>query len=211
MSISVSIVEDDRRLRESLAILIDGTGELQCVSTHRSGEEALRHLPAKKPHVVLMDINMPGMSGIDCVRKIKAVLPETQILMLTVCEDSEQIFQSLTAGASGYLLKRTPPAKILEAIGEVSRGASPMSGKIARAVVEYFQNRKPFPGDEEPLSKREQEILDLLAQGYRAKEIAQKLSISFDTVHTHLRNIYSKLRVHSQTEAVIKYLRKQTD
>lgn len=210
MSITVSIVEDDKRLRESLAILIDGTGSLECASTHRNAEDALRRLPGKKPNVVLMDINLPGMSGIDCVREVKAVLPETQILMLTVCEDSEQIFDALTAGASGYLLKRTPPARILEAIEEVSRGASPMSGKIARAVVEYFHKRRTFSPDEEPLSKREQEILDLLAQGYRAKEIAQNLSISFDTVHTHLRNIYSKLHVHSQTEAVIKYLRKQS-
>lgn len=210
MSITVSIVEDDKRLRESLAVLVNGTPSLECVSTHRNAEDAVRQIPAKAPDVVLMDINLPGMSGIECARKVKAMLPGTQILMLTVCEDSEQIFDALTVGASGYLLKRTPPAKILEAIEEVSRGASPMSGKIARAVVEYFHKRKTFSPDEEPLSRREQEILDLLAQGYRAKEIAQNLSISFDTVHSHLRNIYSKLHVHSQTEAVIKYLRKQS-
>lgn len=207
MPITVSIVEDDKRLRESLSILIDGTGELKCLSTFRNAEEALRQLPSLKPDVVLMDINLPGMSGIECVRKLKEILPDTRILMLTVAEDSEQIFDSLSAGANGYLLKRTPPAKILESIQEVSRGASPVSGKIVRAMVEYFHKRRRFSPDDEPLSKREREVLDLLAQGYRAKEIAQKLFISTDTVNTHLRNIYSKLQVHSQTEAVIKYLR----
>src|SRR5436190_10793560 len=139
ITIKVSIVEDDRRLRESLAVLIDGTRELRCVSTHRNAEEALQQIPLKKPDVVLMDINLPNMSGIECVQKLKAAMPKTQILMLTMAEDNERIFDSLTAGANGYLLKRTPPAKILEAIEEVHRGAAPMSGQIARIVVEHFQ------------------------------------------------------------------------
>ncbi|MGI8967166.1 MAG: LuxR C-terminal-related transcriptional regulator, partial [Limisphaerales bacterium] len=174
----------------------------------RNAEEALQQIPLKKPDVILMDINLPNMSGIECVRKLKAIFPKIQVLMLTMAEDNEKIFESLTAGANGYLLKRTPASKILEAIEEVYRGASPMSGQIARIVVEHFQKRKTFSSEEESLSKREQEILDLLAEGYRGKEIAQKLSISFDTVHTHLQNIYEKLHVHSRTEAVIKYLRK---
>jgi len=206
--IHVSIVEDDRRLRESLSVLIDGTRELRCVSTHRNAEDALAQIPTKKPDVILMDINLPNLSGIECVQKLKNLLPSTQILMLTMVEDRERIFESLTAGASGYLLKRTPPVKILEAIEEVYRGASPMSGQIARIVVEHFQKRKKISPEEEPLSRREQEILELLAEGYRGKEIAAKLSISYDTVHTHLQNIYEKLHVHSRTEAVIKYLSK---
>ncbi|MBI3191043.1 MAG: response regulator transcription factor, partial [Pedosphaera parvula] len=153
-------------------------------------------------------INLPNMSGIDCVRKLKEIMPSVQILMLTMYEDSDQIFNSLTAGASGYLLKRTPPAKILDAIKEVRNGASPMSGKIARIVVQYFHKVTAAAPDKEKLSKREEEILELLAKGYRYKEIADSLSISFDTVRSHLRNIYEKLHVSSRTEAVVKYLAK---
>lgn len=208
MAINVSIVDDEEGIRESLATLINGAEGFHCVSTHGSAEEAIKEIPLKKPDVVLMDINLPNMSGIECVRKLKAAAPEIQILMLTMYEDSDQIFNSLTAGASGYLLKRTPHEKLLEAIEEVRRGASPMSGKIARIVVQYFQNMQAAKPEKETLSKREQEILDLLAKGYRYKEIADTLGISFDTVRSHLRNIYDKLHVSSRTEAVVKYLSK---
>jgi len=208
MPITVSIIEDDRRVRESLAVLINGADNLRCLSTHATGEEALQEIGHKQPDVVLMDINLPGISGIECVRKLKAQAPKLQILMLTMYEDDEKVFQSLVAGASGYLVKRTSPAELLRAIGEVYTGASPMSGKIARTVVEYFQKLKTDSPRQQYLSKREEEILNLLAKGYRYKEIADTLSISFETVRSHLKNIYDKLHVHSRTEAVVKYLRK---
>jgi DNA-binding NarL/FixJ family response regulator len=207
MAISVSIVEDDAGIRESIAVLIDGSPGFRCLSTHATAEEALRKIPANPPDVILMDINLPGMSGVECVQKLRALLPRLHVLMLTMYEDGDLIFKSLTAGASGYLLKRTPPAKLLEAIEEVHRGASPMSGKIARIVVQHFQNLKPASPETEQLTPRENETLELLAKGYRYKEIADKLGISFDTVRSHLRNIYDKLHVHSRTEAVVKYLR----
>jgi DNA-binding NarL/FixJ family response regulator len=208
MPINVSIIEDDTRIRESLAILIDGGENVRCISTHPTGEDALKHLPLKKPDVALMDINLPGMSGIECARKLKTLLPQMQILMLTMYEDNDLVFQALTAGASGYLVKRTSPANILEAIKEVYSGASPMSGKIARTVVEYFQKLQHTSPQQEHLSPREKEILDLLVKGYRYKEIADALAIGFETVRSHLKNIYEKLHVHSRTEAVVKYLQK---
>jgi len=207
MSITVAIVEDDRRVRESLSVLINGTENIRCVSSHSNGEEAIEHIVFKKPDVVLMDINLPGISGIECVRKLKAQLPQVQILMLTMYEDDEKVFQSLVAGASGYLVKRTSPSELLNAIQEVHSGASPMSGKIARTVVEYFHKQKQTSPQQEPLSRREEEILRLLSKGYRYKEIADALAISFETVRSHLKNIYDKLHVHSRTEAVVKYLR----
>lgn len=207
MLITVAIVEDDRCVRESLSILINGTENLRCVSTHSSGEEALEDILIKRPDVVLMDINLPGMSGIDCVRKLKATLPKVQILMLTMYEDDEKVFQSLVAGASGYLVKRTSPSELLNAIQDVYSGASPMSGKVARTVVEYFHKQQKTSPHEESLSRREEEILRLLAKGYRYKEIADALAISFETVRSHLKNIYDKLHVRSRTEAVVKYLR----
>jgi DNA-binding NarL/FixJ family response regulator len=206
--ITVSVIEDDQRVRESLAVLIDGADNTRCVSSYATGEAAVEDIPRKKPDVVLMDINLPGMSGIDCVRKLKAQLPRLQILMLTMYEDDEKVFQSLVAGASGYLVKRTSPAELLKAVQEVHSGSSPMSGKIARTVVEYFQTLKGQKPQQEYLSKREQEILNLLAQGYRYKEIADALSIGYETVRSHLKNIYDKLHVHSRTEAVVKYLNK---
>ncbi len=211
MPIDVSIVEDDAGIRESLATLINGASKLRCVSSHPNAEEALRDIPLKKPDVVLMDINLPRMNGIECVQRLKGLLPQLQVLMLTVFEDEDQLFKSLKAGANGYLLKRTKPAQLLEAIEEVHRGASPMSGKIARIMVQYFQQKSlqqksPASTDSVELSKREQEILDLLAKGFRYKEIADTLGISFDTVRSHLRNIYEKLHVSSRTEAVVKYL-----
>ncbi|HTV41751.1 MAG TPA: response regulator transcription factor [Candidatus Sulfotelmatobacter sp.] len=207
MLITVAIVEDDHRVRESLSVLINGTENIRCISAHSSGEEALEDIIYKKPDVVLMDINLPGMSGIDCVRKLKAASPKTQILMLTMYEDDEKVFQSLVAGASGYLVKRTSPSELLNAIQEVHSGASPMSGKVARTVVEYFHKQQSTAPHQESLSRREEEILRLLAKGYRYKEIADALAISFETVRSHLKNIYDKLHVRSRTEAVVKYLR----
>jgi DNA-binding NarL/FixJ family response regulator len=206
--ISVAIIEDDQRVRESLAVLINGTENVCCAAAYATGEAAVEDLIYKKPDVVLMDINLPGMSGIDCVRQLKAQMPKLQVLMLTMYEDDEKVFQSLVAGANGYLVKRTSPADLLKAIEEVHSGASPMSGKIARTVVEYFQKLQTVAPQQEYLSKREEEILALLVKGYRYKEIADALSIGFETVRSHLKNIYDKLHVHSRTEAVVKYLRK---
>jgi DNA-binding NarL/FixJ family response regulator len=206
LPIRVALVEDDDQVRQSLAVLIHGSDGFQCVSQHRSAEEALAGLSAAQPQVVLMDINLPGKSGVECVRQIKARQPEMLFLMLTMYEDANLIFQSLAAGANGYLLKRTPPAKLLEAIEEVQRGGAPMSSKIARIVVQHFQTQKTPASEVTDLSPREREVLDLLAKGHRYKEIADTLGISFDTVRAHLRNIYDKLHVRSRTEAVIKYL-----
>lgn len=206
MSIKISIVEDDNGIRESLRELIDSEEDLLCVSVYKKAEEALQDIQRAKPDVILMDINLPGMSGIECTQKVKELLPESQVLMLTMYEDKDQIFRCLTAGASGYLLKRTSPGRILESIREVRTGASPMSGSVARVVVQYFQERKQVVEDTQKLSKREEEILQLLAKGFRYKEIADHLGISFDTVRSHLRNIYDKLHVSSRTEAVVKYL-----
>ncbi|MEP0822763.1 MAG: response regulator transcription factor [Ignavibacterium sp.] len=208
MSMRVSIVEDDSRIRESLIVLIDGTEGFRCVSAYENAEEALEDIPRKAPDVVLMDINLPGISGIECVRGLKDRMPDLQIIMLTVFEDSERIFQSLEAGATGYLLKRTPPDQILSAIREVCNGGSPMSSQIARKVVQSFRKTRENSNPPVKLSPREEEILSALAKGSRDKEIAEALFISVDTVHSHLRRIYEKLQVRSRTEAVVKYLRK---
>lgn len=206
MSIRVSIVEDNTYVRQSLAVLLNGSDGFECVGTHRSAEQALEAIPGQQPDIVLMDINLPRLSGIECVRQLKARLPALKFLMLTMYEDSNLIFQSLGAGASGYLLKRTSPAKIMEAIQELQAGGAPMSSKIARIVVQHFQDRADPAPQTASLSPREREILILLAKGFRYKEIAEQLSISFDTVRAHLRNIYDKLQVRSRTEAVVKYL-----
>jgi DNA-binding NarL/FixJ family response regulator len=206
--IKVSVVEDDDWIRENLAKQIDLAGNFRCVGRHRTAEEAVEKIPAEHPDVVLMDINLPKMNGIDCVRQLKTLVPCTQIVMLTAYEDSDRIFHSLLAGASGYLLKRTPQQEILDAISQVYRGGSPMSGHIARKVVQYFNQRGRNGNDIENLSPREKEILDLLAQGAAYKEIADQLSISIDTVRMHIKGIYGKLHVHSRGEAVAKYLQR---
>jgi len=207
-AIKVSIIEDDDWIRENLAAQISRTGGFQCSGCYRKGEEALSQIPKSIPDVILMDINLPKMSGIECVRKLKPLLPSAQILMLTVYEDSDKIFNSLLAGASGYLLKRTPQAEIFEAISEVHRGNSPMSGHIARKVVQYFNQRGSAETEIEKLSKREREVLEHLAQGIPYKEIADVLTLSIDTVRMHIKGIYGKLHVHSRGEAVAKFLRK---
>jgi DNA-binding NarL/FixJ family response regulator len=204
--ITVSIVEDDVRVRGSLARLIDRSEGFRCISQHPSAENALEDLPRVKPAVVLMDINLPGMNGVECVRRLKAALPQTQVVMLTVYEDTDLIFSALSAGATGYLLKRTRPAELLASIRDVHNGGSPMTSHIARRVVRSFQQPDLQVGAVEGLSPREQEVLDYLAKGYLYKEIAAALSISYDTVHTHIRRIYEKLQVHSRTEAITKRL-----
>jgi DNA-binding NarL/FixJ family response regulator len=206
MTITVSIVEDDNDIRESLCVLISGSEGFNCISSYKNAESALRNIAREKPDVVLMDINLPGVSGIECVRNLKKLLPGINILMLTVYDDSKRIFDSLAAGANGYLLKRTPPSQLLEAIKEVNQGGSPMSGQIARMVVESFRRFGDSNNEKENLTKREEEILSLLAKGYKYKEIGDTLFIGVETVRSHLRHIYEKLHVRSRTEAAVKYL-----
>jgi DNA-binding NarL/FixJ family response regulator len=204
--ILISIVDDEKELRESIATFVNNSPGFRCVSAYNSGEAALKHLPQERPDVVLMDIHMTGMSGIECVRRLKAILPDLQIVMLTVYEDTEQIFKALSAGASGYMLKRLTPGKLLEAIREVHEGGSPMSSSIARKVVASLQKAEKTDEEKTHLSSREQMVLDCLAKGLTYKQTADQLGISIDTVRTYLRRIYEKLHVQSRTEAVAKYL-----
>lgn len=205
--IRVAIVEDDRAIREGLEILLRGTPGFDCSSACSSGEEALEILPALNPDVILMDIKLPGIDGIECIVKLKSLNLSAQIIMLTVFEDADAIFESLSAGASGYLIKQTPPAKILEAIREVYLGGSPMSADVARKVVQSFHQKEKMDTSVN-LTKREEEILSYVVKGYYYKEIADMLFISIETVRTHIRNIYEKLQVRTRTEAILKYLGK---
>ena len=202
--IRVALVEDDHQVRAGLRLLIDHSKKCACVAAFGSSEEALARLPSLQADVVLMDIQLPGMSGIECIRELKLRQPKFQIMMLTVFEEHDRIFQSLAAGASGYLLKQTPPDKLLEAITELHRGGAPMSTQIARRVVEVFQQAAPGGDATAGLSPREKEIVALLAKGYLYKEIASQLGISVETVRTHIHNTYEKLHVRSRTEAVMK-------
>ncbi len=206
--IDVAIVEDEDDVRNGLAVLINGSEGFRCAQRYTSAEQALPAILRNSPDVLLVDINLGGMSGIECTRRLKAHRPGLPIMVLTVYDDDEKIFESLKAGASGYLLKTTPPARILEAIVDLQNGGSPMSSRIARKVVQTFQTMGESPNDTENLSKREHEILFYLAKGYRYKEIADALFISVETVRTHLRNIYEKLHVRSGSEAVLKMHRK---
>ncbi len=212
MPITVAIVEDNDKLRGTLAKLLGRADGFRCASDYASAEDALAGLPKVKPDVVLMDINLPGINGVECVRKLKAILPQTQVMMLTVYEDTENIFNALAAGANGYLLKRTPTKELLDAIREVNGGGSPMTTHIARLVVQSFQKPVAAAPAADPslaeLSEREQQVLDLLAQGLIYKEIAEKLQISYETVHTYIRRIYEKLQVRTRTEAVAKFLQR---
>ena len=203
----VAIVEDNTGVRESLAVLINGTPGFRCVATCANAEVALKQLPADWPDIVLMDINLPQMSGIDCVVRLKQMRPALHVLMLTVHVDSELIFKSLKAGASGYLIKQSSPAELLEAMSDVLMGGAPMTNTIARKVVLFFQ-QKPATDETECLTKRELEILTQLAKGYQYKEIADLLTINVLTVRTHIHHIYEKLHVRSRTEAVVKFLRR---
>jgi DNA-binding NarL/FixJ family response regulator len=204
--INVAIVEDNRGTRESLTELLGRSTGLRCVGDHGSGEEALKDLPAQKPDVVLMDINLPGMTGVECVSKLKEQLPKLQILMLTTYEESDLIFASLRAGASGYLLKNMLPAELIQAVEQVHAGGAPMSMQIARKVVNHFQQIQHPANEVEKLTKRELEILTLLAKGYLYKEIGDQLGITLSTVRAHLHAIYEKLHVQSRTQAVVKFL-----
>lgn len=207
MPITVSVVEDDEGIRSSLAALIRRAPALRMVGDYADAETALKEIPRQPPEVVLMDINLPGMNGVECVRQLKARLPEVQFLMLTVYEDSDSLFNSFRAGASGYLLKRTAAARLLDAIKDVHAGGSPMTPQLARRVVQFFSH--PAAGDS-PVSKLtpgEREFLDQLAKGYAYKEIASRMDISIDTVRSYVRTVYEKLHVHTRTEAVVKYLR----
>jgi len=208
MPIHVAIVEDIDEIRAGLAALINAADGFRCIATYASAEAALADLPDWEPDVALMDIELPGMSGIECMRRLKVRLPKLQIMMLTIYEDDDKIFNSLAAGASGYILKKTPPDKLLEAIQDLHHGGSPMSSQIARKVVQTFQPKQRPTDVTAELSKREQEILFYLAKGYLYKEIAATLSLSVETVRTHLHHIYEKLHVHTRTEAVLKYLQK---
>ncbi|HEY4414153.1 MAG TPA: response regulator transcription factor [Verrucomicrobiae bacterium] len=211
MPINISIVEDNDKLRGTLAKVIARTEGFKFTSDHASAEDALANLPKVKPDVVLMDINLPGMNGVECVRQLKTLLPATQVMMLTVYEDTDNIFNALAAGANGYMLKRTPAKELIEAIHEVKRGGSPMTTHIARKVVQSFQKtagQQQAANELSELSEREQQVLDLLAQGLIYKEIAEKLQISYETVHTYIRRIYEKLQVRTRTEAVAKFLQR---
>jgi DNA-binding NarL/FixJ family response regulator len=206
MPIKVSIVEDIDEIRDNLALIINSVDGFECTSVFRDSESAIKKMPNEKVDVVLMDINLPKMNGIECIRKLKSLRPDLQFIMLTIYDDFERIFESLKAGATGYLLKRTPHKKLLEAIEDVYNGGSPMSSPIARMIVESFQKDTSETMEEYNLTKRELEILELLSKGYKYKEIANHLFISIETVRSHLRNIYEKLQVRSGTEAVLKYI-----
>ena len=203
---TIAIVEDDRDFRNTLKAFVDEAPGFRCVCACDTAEAALHTIPKLLPDVVLMDIHLPNMSGVACTRRLKEACPSLRILILTVYEDNERIFGALKAGASGYLLKRAEPDEIIRAINEVKLGGAPMSSHIASRVVESFhESPRPVP-KEQKLSRREEEILEELSKGYTTKEIASRFSISAHTVHTHLKNIYEKLHVHSRTEAVLKFL-----
>lgn len=212
-TIQVALVEDDAGVRANLTRMIDSAPGFHCLGAYADGLVALKNIPANRPDVVLMDINLPGMLGTECVSQLKRVVPDLPVLMLTVYDDSEQVFKSLMAGATGYLLKRTPKAKLLEAIREIDSGGAPMSRQIARRVVQFFQGMKPTSpaaANRAPevgtLTERERQVLDLLSKGHAYKEIAGLMTISFETVRTYVRSIYEKLHVHSRTAATLKYL-----
>ncbi len=208
--IRVTITDDDDSFAESLSLLVDGNPGLECVGRYSDGHSAVAGLLNDKPDVALMDIQMPGQTGIECIRELKPKLPKTQFVVLTSYTDDRRVFESLKAGATGYLLKRSAPLEILQAIEQVQSGGSPMSGYIARRVVESFGSRTHPPaatnGDLPKLSPREESVVLLLSRGYLYKEIADELSIGVETVRTHLRRIYEKLQVRTRTEAVVKYL-----
>ena len=206
--INVSIVEDDAKLRATLERYLTAQPGFRCASVYPNAEAALADLPKVKPHVVLMDINLPGLNGIECVARLRQQMPALKIIMLTVFEEEEQVFKALAAGAFGYLVKSIRPAKIIEAIREVHAGGSPMSGHIARKVVQSFQAQAALRSETDALSTREMEVLQSLSKGHTYKQIAGDLGISLGTVRTYIQRIYEKLHVHSHAEAVMKYSRK---
>lgn len=206
MSITVAIVEDRTEVREGLAALIDGSQGFQCAATFGDAESFLETLASLQFNVVLMDIDLPGINGIETVRRLRKEWPAVQAMMLTVYEDDDHVFEALRSGATGYVLKTTPPDELLESIRLLHAGGSPMSSGIARRVVEAFHRPPVVAENEEPLTPREEEILEHLVKGFRYREIAEQLFISIDTVRTHVRHIYEKMHVRSRAEATIKYL-----
>jgi len=206
MKKTVALVEDDPRLRKQLVQILEDIDDIECVIVCASAEEALEKIPSKNPDVVLMDIKLPRMSGIQCVAELKRILPEVQVIMVTVYEDSDRIFKALKAGASGYLVKSCPPEQLIAAIRDVFAGGAPMSGHIARKVVQHFHLMGPAPSEADNLSPREQQVLDLLAMGFIYKEIGGKLDIGTETVRTYVKNICQKMHVRGRVEAVAKRL-----
>ncbi len=205
--ITVAVVEDDAQVRHSLAGILKRGPGLNCVGEYGNAEEALREIPRLQPKVVLMDINLPGMDGVHCVRRLSELAPKTQVLMLTVYDNTDAIFNSLAAGASGSLLQPLSAEPRLSAVRDEYAGGAPMTSDIARKVVQTFRQPVPANGETENLSPREQEVLDFLAKGYLYKEIAEHLNISYGTVHTYIERIFKKLHVRSRAQAVAKYLR----
>lgn len=205
-SITVAIVEDKEPIRQSLAILVDGAEGFSCQATFENAESAIEYLPSHCVDVVLMDIDLPGMNGIDCVRQLKALCPDMQFMMCTMYDEDETVFDALKAGANAYILKRSPPHKLLEAITELHEGGAPMSSTIARKIAGSFYTSPSATNELDVLTSREREILDRLAKGHSHKEVANELFISPTTVRKHIFNIYEKLQVHSKVEAVNKYL-----
>jgi DNA-binding NarL/FixJ family response regulator len=205
MLIAIAIVEDNPQIRRNLARFIGETPGFRCTCLCATGEDALKVIPQQPPDIVLMDIQLPGMSGIECTAALKQKLPNLRVMMLTVYEDSDAIFDALKAGASGYLLKRSAPDRLIEAIKEMHRGGSPMTSEIARKVIDSFHSAKQVTHPQDRLTHREEEVLQLLAKGYSPKEIGAKLELSYETIRVHLKRVYEKLHVHSRTEAVLKY------
>jgi len=203
--ISVAIVEDNAGLQRSLNLLLEETPGFRCVGSYTTAEEALRQIPKHPAEVVLMDINLPSISGIECTRQLRELLPGVRVIMITIYRDNDKIFKALRAGACGYLLKSATPDAILQAITDVHQGGAPMSSEVARKVVEAFQQPSTLRDEASQLSPREREVLDLLALGLPDKEIASKLYISMTTVRFHLKHIYDKLHVRSRTEAALKH------
>ena len=206
MNVRVALVEDDNDLRMSIKTLLGRSSWIRVVADYPDAESALADIARRKPEVVLMDVNLPKMDGVECVRQLKTILPEAHFLMLTVHDDNDSLFNSILAGADGYLLKDTVPARLLEAIQEVRTGGSPMTPQIARRIVQCFRKSGPVRANLENLTPREMEVLEQLALGNRYKEISDNLKISLDGIRFHIRGVYNKLHVHSRTEAVLKYL-----
>lgn len=207
--IRIAIVEDNKTIRDGLTVLLNATDGLKCIASYRNCESMLENIEEDKPDLMLMDIGLPGMSGIDGIKKVKEIFPDMVILVLSVYEDDENIFDAICAGACGYLIKKTPPARLIEAIQEAHQGGSPMSSHIARRVINFFQDNVRIKDENDVnLSEREKQILSNLAKGNSYKMIADSIFISIDTVRYHIRNIYKKLHVHSQSEAVAKALRR---
>jgi len=201
----VAIVEDNRTTREGLETIVNLSSDFQCVCTCSTAEEALQVLPEHEPELVLMDIQLPNLSGVDCVARLRELLPAVKAIMVTVYEDPDRIFRALRAGASGYLLKRSTPEEVLNAMREVQQGGGAMSGEIARKVIGYFREQTTTTAEVDQLTAREREVLDLVVHGLSNKEISERLSVTVAAVRWHLKHIYHKLHVHSRTEAALKF------